>query len=587
MKGKLIILIIQLILSIPLFAQLEVKPGSFKEVLSFVNINPDDNYQLDDNDLPFAVIKVRTENINDEQRRELKFEGNGGTFIMLEYKTGEVWVYLTAKYATYLKISHPDLSSIEFTLPYDLQPKKGYEMTLVNKQSDATGSGILTVRTKPENGAYIVLNGKVLNKKTPYTFDMIAAGRYEIIVTKERYKQMTKTVNIQNGENLEVEIDMPLDVAVITLNADNLTDIYIDGTMKKRGTWSGELDSGTHEIVYKKQNYHNATQIIMVEPEKPQSYSLNLEPIYGEVDVTTEPAGAKIIIDGSAIGYTPMVVTNIIIGQHTVTLEKDGYNFVTKEVTVVEKQRVNVDVMLSIGKDITIETGRLGDEIYIDGKMAGVSPLNTAMTYGKHTITAYNDNKSAYQEIKVDKYDNKDKVVLVMQEETFGTYARTGYKFITINAAISQYNDISYGLTLGMMKKIGWFFSVTTNFKNNTKFDYECDADHYISLNGELYYPEYTGKESYSSLSVMGGFLMRLSGPIALRLGAGYGLRTQLYETSNGYWVKDSSISVHGVDVSLGLQWNFKGLIISIDGVSNSFKTYEAKIGIGYGLKKK
>ena len=88
---KYILLFWTLILTIPLFAQLEVKPDSFKEVPGFVNINPDENYQTDDNDLPFAVIKIRTENINDKQRRELKFSGNAGTFIMLEYKDGEVW----------------------------------------------------------------------------------------------------------------------------------------------------------------------------------------------------------------------------------------------------------------------------------------------------------------------------------------------------------------------------------------------------------------------------------------------------------------------------------------------------------------
>ena len=93
---RYILLVLVLFLSLPLLAQLEVKKGSFKEVPGFVNINPDENYQTDDNDLPFAVIKVRTENITDKQRRDLRFEGNGGTFIMLEYKTGEVWVYLTA-----------------------------------------------------------------------------------------------------------------------------------------------------------------------------------------------------------------------------------------------------------------------------------------------------------------------------------------------------------------------------------------------------------------------------------------------------------------------------------------------------------
>ena len=130
---KCLLLLLILFSAVPLVAQLEVKEGSFKEVPGFVNINPDNNYQTDDNNLPFAVIKVRTENINDKQRRELKFSGNAGTFIMLEYKDGEVWVYLTAQYADYLKISHPDFSSIEFTLPYDLKPKCGYEMILVNQ----------------------------------------------------------------------------------------------------------------------------------------------------------------------------------------------------------------------------------------------------------------------------------------------------------------------------------------------------------------------------------------------------------------------------------------------------------------------
>ena len=129
---RLITLLIMVLSSYGALAQLEIKPDSFKEVEGFVNINPDPNYQSDDNNQPFAVIKVRTENITDKQRRELRFEGNAATFTLTEYKIGEVWVYITAKYADYIKISHPDFSTIEFALPCDLKPKCGYEMVLVN-----------------------------------------------------------------------------------------------------------------------------------------------------------------------------------------------------------------------------------------------------------------------------------------------------------------------------------------------------------------------------------------------------------------------------------------------------------------------
>ena len=126
---KISILIIAMFLSFGAMAQLEVKQGSFKEVVGFVNINIDK--QTDDNEVPYAVLKVKTENINDKQRRELLFEGDAATFIECEYKVGEVWVYLTYK-ASYLKILHPDLSSTEFWFPFDMEPKKGYELTLAN-----------------------------------------------------------------------------------------------------------------------------------------------------------------------------------------------------------------------------------------------------------------------------------------------------------------------------------------------------------------------------------------------------------------------------------------------------------------------
>lgn len=231
---RIVLLAVLLILSVCSFAQLWVKEGSFKEVPGFVNINPDQNYQTDDNDLPFAVIKVRTENISDKQRRELRFEGNGGTFIVLEYKTGEVWVYLTAKYADYLKISHPDFSSIEFALPFDLEPKKGYELTLVNKpavdedlvkrleklenasnvapvaapvgapvkevEKPKTDVGYLTVKTTPK-GAYVLVDNKIVGM-TPYLSESISVGNHKISVSLDGYEPEAKRINIEKNKEL-------------------------------------------------------------------------------------------------------------------------------------------------------------------------------------------------------------------------------------------------------------------------------------------------------------------------------------------------------------------------------------------------
>ena len=123
---RFVLLFLGLFLYLTAFAQLEVKEGSFKKVDGFVNINLDK--QTDDNDKPYAVLKIKTENISSKQRRELSFKGDAQTFFEVEYKDGEVWLYISY-YASYIKITHEEFSSTEFHFPFDMEPKKGYELT--------------------------------------------------------------------------------------------------------------------------------------------------------------------------------------------------------------------------------------------------------------------------------------------------------------------------------------------------------------------------------------------------------------------------------------------------------------------------
>ena len=316
------------------FAQLEVKEGSFHKVDGFVNINLDK--MTDDNEQPYAVLKIKTENLGSKERRELNFGGDARTFFEVEYKDGEVWLYISY-YASYIKISHEELSSTEFYFPFDMEPKCGYELTLVNKANTViSGWAALTVTTKPENGAKVLLNGRDVNAITPYSNNMMPPGKYEITVTKDHYKTITETITIDDGENKNIEIVMPIDVATITLTADAQTSVYVDGEYKKSGTWAGELYSGQHEIVYKKQYHNDATQTITVEAGTPASYSLNLNPIYGKMNITSEPTGATVYIDGNEYGVTPMETNSLIIGPHELKIEKERWRTLKKQVVLEE-----------------------------------------------------------------------------------------------------------------------------------------------------------------------------------------------------------------------------------------------------------
>lgn len=344
---KTIILLIALLLSIPIFAQLEVKEGSFKEVPGFVNINIDKMY--DDNDKPYAVLKIKTENISGKQRRELNFGGDAQTFFEAEYRDGEVWLYISY-YATFIKISHEELSSTEYYFPFDMKPKCGYELTLVNKTAtENVGTGSLTIITKPESDAIVKLNGIVVSRQTPYINDLLNAGSYEITVSKEKYKTETRNIVLENGAKEVVEIELVYDMANITIKVDNDAEVYIDGYMRRKGTWVGDLSSGTHEIECRKLYHNPAKRTINVVAGRKETFTLRPTPIYGNLDINTEPSGATVFIDNKNYGQTPLVLNNIIIGTHELVIEKSGYSTLEKTIVLEQSTKLTVNEKLPIG----------------------------------------------------------------------------------------------------------------------------------------------------------------------------------------------------------------------------------------------
>ena len=435
---RLIFLFVILCLANTAFAQLEVRPGSFHKVDGFVNINMDK--QTDDNDQPYAVLKVRTENIDGKQRRDLNFKGDARTFFEIEYKDGEVWLYISY-YASYIKISHDDMSSTEFYFPFDMEPKCGYELTLVNKAVPINnGWGSLTVNTKPENDAKILLNGRDFDATTPYSNNMIPSGKYEITVSKDRYKTVTKIVDVADGDKKTVEIEMPLDVAVITLTADAQTSVYVDREYKKSGTWSGELKSGNYEIVYKKQYYQDAKQIITVEGGEPKTYEIKLLPINGELHVNSEPSNASIFIDGKNYGVTPAKITDIIIGPHELRLEKDSFGIVMKQFVLEEGKLLTINETLPTGREISISTDKNGDMIYIDGNYVGTSPLTTSLSFGEYNVKAIREGKEITKKITVVQTDGDTSVQLAFATGAInGVFSVSSRKKVQFSKGNLQY----------------------------------------------------------------------------------------------------------------------------------------------------
>lgn len=154
--------------------------------------------------------------------------------------------------------------------------------------------------------------------------------------------------------------------------------------------------------------------------------------------------------------------------------------------------------------------------------------------------------------------------------------------FVTLNAAYALSPQGSLGFSVGQVRRFGWFVSLMSN-GNFSGFQYDG------SCNGQGFLPDghlmsFSNEISKMRLSVMAGGMMRVTGPLMLRVGVGYGNRTVRWQTADGQWLRNTSYSWQGLDLSAGAQLHWHGFAMSLEAVTTQFQYVEAKIGIGYAF---
>ena len=87
-----------------------------------------------------------------------------------------------------------------------------------------------------------------------------------------------------------------------------------------------------------------------------------------------------------------------------------------------------------------------------------------------------------------------------------------------------------------------------------------------------------TGNAKSTRLSVTGGVIAKIGGPVYFKAGVGYGMILRCCETASGDYVEYMPNTYKGVDLTAGLQFNLRNLTIGIDAGHGGWE-YGAVIG--------
>ncbi len=279
--------------------------------------------------------------------------------------------------------------------------KSECEQTItVNKNSIAFRQNINTQASKPQyvvfavepQSAVVTIAGNHYPLTEGSMMLVLESGTYNYTVSAAGYHSQSGTFTVA-GSKVEKSVSLKTDAATVTLIAPDGAEIWVNGTKRGTSRWSGTLTSGTYIFESRKEGHRTASISQKITSDKPQqSYTLPAPtPMLGTVVVGSTPLMADVALDGKVVGRTPIDLESVIVGKHTITLSKSGYNDFTQTITVAEGKSTTVNATLTkqsaaptsttSAKGITSAPYKVGD-YYNDGTKEGVVFEVTAD--GKH-----------------------------------------------------------------------------------------------------------------------------------------------------------------------------------------------------------
>jgi hypothetical protein len=125
--------------------------------------------------------------------------------------------------------------------------------------------------------------------------------------------------------------------------------VFIDGEQRGTTPLSLMLAPGEHSVELR-QNDRQQTIALVVEPGTEITRHVEWGPVVatGSLTVTSEPPGARVTIDGTRAGQTPVTLSDLAVGRHTVVLESSAGS-VASTVRIREGQTARLDVPIFSG----------------------------------------------------------------------------------------------------------------------------------------------------------------------------------------------------------------------------------------------
>jgi hypothetical protein len=220
--------------------------------------------------------------------------------------------------------------------------------------------GVIQVKSNP-GGADVYVDG-FYSGSTATTIGNLAAGPHFVQLRLAGYDDWIGTVQVIS--NQVTIIDATLEVAaekttgsIIVTSSPSGASVYIDNSYKGITQSANPLDltgimPGTHVVRLVLDNYQDFTTTVAVQAGRTARVDAVMVPATnptetGTLQVNSEPQGANVFLDNACRGITPLTLSSVETGSHSLLVRLQGYNDYSTTVTITPGQVLEIQAGLS------------------------------------------------------------------------------------------------------------------------------------------------------------------------------------------------------------------------------------------------
>ena len=250
---------------------------------------------------------------------------------------------------------------------------------LASWAKDKDPSTRLDVASQPA-GATVRIDNKERGL-TPMVLTDLASGAHLVQVSKPECRNAFDTVVLEPGVCRTLSFTLePLTGLLLLTSTPSGCEVSLKGvSLGTTPLLVTTLEAGTHRLSFSSPGYQTKELDVALEGRTPLKQNVVLMSDSGTIDVSSDPAGAEVLVNGISRGQTPCRIDRIPGGTVNLEIKAVGFQPDVRQVSLAAGEAQKIEVQLKpLPGTLRIVSIPEGARVYIDDEFKGESPFDLA-----------------------------------------------------------------------------------------------------------------------------------------------------------------------------------------------------------------